>query len=132
MTESEAATVRAELDKQLEPADGFKKLPGWLDSRALKPGEKLVQGDERWIAIPWNEAERGFEREVPIDTRAWKSLLATSPDKVGDHAILVWEFENPANPNDREAIRVGGAGGKRYQSERLPWWLSGLPNAPLE
>lgn len=132
MTSSEEAAVRAELDEQLEPADGFKKLPDWLEARALKPGQKLVQGDGRWIAIPWNEAERGFEREVPIDTRAWKSLLATSPDKVGDYALLVWEFENPSNPRDREAIRVGGAGGKRYQTERLPWWLSGLPNAPLE
>jgi len=132
LTEAEETAERAELDKQFAPVNGFKTLPAWLEARELTSGEKLVHGVDRWVAIPWNATERGFEIDVPIDTRAWKSLLATSPDKVGDRAVLVWEFENPANPNDREAIRVGGAGGKRYQTERLPWWLPGLPNAPLE
>lgn len=132
MTEAEDSAVRAELDKQLEPENGFKTLPDWLEARQLKPGEKLVHGVDRWVALSWNPDERAFELDVPLDTRAWKSLLATSPDKVGDRALLVWEFENPKNPSDREAIRVGGAGGKRYQSERLQWWLPGLPNAPLE
>jgi hypothetical protein len=132
MTEAEESAARAELDKQLEPDYGFKKLPAWLEARQLKPGEKLVHGVDRWVALPWNQSERAFELDVPIDTRAWQSLLNTSRDQVGDRALLVWEFENPADPNDRAAIRVGGAGGKRYQSERLQWWLDGLPNAPLE
>jgi hypothetical protein len=132
LTEAEETSVRNELDKQLEPENGFKTLPGWLEARGLKAGEKLVQGVDRWVAVPWSDVERGFEIDVPIDTRAWKTLLATSPDKVGDRAVLVWEFESPGNPNDREAIKVGGADGKRYQTERLPWWLPGLPGAPLE
>jgi len=129
LTEQEEADVLAELDELLLPADGFKKLPGELEARRLKPGEKLVQGLNRWVAIPWSDSERGFEIDVSIDTRAWKSLLATSPEKVGDRAVLVWEFETPGRPTDREAIKVDG---KRYQTDRLSWWLPGLPNAPLE
>lgn len=132
LTAAEEDVVRAELDAMLAPDDGFKKLPAWLESRRLASGEKLVPGKDRWVEIPWDAVERGFRIDVPIDTRAWKSLLAASPDKVGDRAILVWEFENPKNPADREAIRVGGAGGKRYQAERVAWWLTGLPGAPNE
>ena len=132
LTAGEEQAVRAELDALLAPDDGFKKLPEWLAARRLTTGEKLVPGKDRWVEIPWDTVERGFRIDVPIDTRAWKGLLATSPDKVGDRAILVWEFENPKNAADREAIRVGGAGGKRYQAERVAWWLTGLPGAPNE
>lgn len=132
LTEAEEAAVRAELDAVLAPEDGFKKLPAWLAGRRLAAGQKLVHGQDAWVEIPWDPVERGFRMDVPIDTRAWKALLASAPDKVGDRAVLVWEFENPANPADREALRVGGAGGKRYQSDRLGWWLSGLATAPNE
>lgn len=132
LTAGEDQLVRAELDAVLAPDDGFKKLPEWLKSRKLGIGEKLLPGMDKWVEIPWDAAERGFRIDVPIDTRAWKSLLAGSPDKVGDKAILVWEFENPKNQADREAIRVGGPSGKRYQVERVAWWLSGLPGAPNE
>jgi len=132
LTAAEEQVVRAELDAVLAPEDGFKKLPDWLASRRLAAGEKLVPGASRWVEIPWDETERGFRIDVPIDTRAWKALLTASPDKVGDRAILVWEFENPKNPKDREALRVGGASGQRYQAERVAWWLSGLPAAPNE
>lgn len=132
LTESEEAAVRAELDVQLAPEDGFTKLPAWLAARRLPAGEKLVPGLEKWVEIPWDPVERGFRIDVPIDTRAWKSLLAASPEKVGDRAILVWEFESPNKPGEREAIRVGGAAGKRYQVDLLGWWLTGLPLAPNE
>ena len=91
-----------------------------------------MHGRDKWVEIPCDAVERTFWIKVPIDTRAWKALLASAPEKVGDRAILVWEFENPKNPLDREAIRVGGANGKRYQVDRLAWWLSGLPTAPNE
>lgn len=132
LTESEEAAVRAELDRLLAPEDGFKRLPAWLAERRLGAGAKLVHGTDKWIEIPWDTVERGFRIDVPIDTRAWKALLASAPEKVGDRAVLVWEFENPTNSQDREAIRVGGSGGKRYQSDRLGWWISGLPTAPNE
>ena len=133
LTESEGAAVRGELDSLLAPEDGFKKLPAWLAAKRLKPEEKekLVHGSDKWVEVP-RDANGGFKIKVPIDTRAWKALLASAPEKVGDRAILVWEFENPKNPTDREAIRVGGANGKRYQVDRLAWWLSGLPTAPNE
>lgn len=132
LTEAEERAVSADLDARLAPDDGFKKLPSWLDSQRLPDGKKIVYGTDRWIEIPWDVADHGFRIDVPIDTRAWKALLASSPEKVGDRAILVWEFANPTNPQDREAIRVGGPSGKRYQSERLGWWLTGLPTAPNE
>ena len=132
LTASEEAAVRGELDSLLAPEDGFKKLPAWLAAKRLQSGEKLVHGSDKWVEVPWDAVERGFRIDVPIDTRAWKALLASAPEKVGDRAILVWEFENPKNPTDREAIRVGGAGGRRYQVDQLAWWLSGLPTAPNE
>lgn len=132
LTEQEEAAVRAELDSRLAPEKGFKELPAWLFERRLPADEKLVPGQSKWVEIPWDPLERGFRLDVPIDTRAWKKLLASSPEKVGDRAILVWEFENPTNSQDREALRVGGPSGKRYQVDRVGWWLTGLPAAPNE
>lgn len=132
LTAAEEEAVRAEIDAVLAPDDGYKKLPDWLASRRLAAGEKLVPGASRWVEIQWDGKEGGFRIDVPIDTRAWKKQLEAAPDKVGDRAILVWEFENPKNAKDREALRVGGPSGKRYQVERVAWWLSGLPAAPNE
>ena len=84
---------------------------------------------DSWIEAPVNPATERAEIWVPIVTRNWKRLLAESPAKVGDRAILVWEFENPVNSADREAIKVAG---ERYQRERLGWWLTGLSGAPVE
>jgi hypothetical protein len=129
LTESQEAKVLAELDAQLAPADGFKKLPAWLAERRLAEGRALQPGMDSWIEVPVNPATERAEIWVPIVTRDWKRLLADSPQQVGDRAILVWEFENPANPADREVIKVAG---ERYQRERLGWWLSGLAGAPVE
>ena len=76
-----------------------------------------------------NAAAERAEIWAPIGTRDWKKQLLDAKNKVGDRAILVWEFENPAKPVDREAIKVDG---KRYQRERLGWWLTGLSGAPVE
>ena len=129
LTEAEESKVLAELDEQLKPADGFKKLPDWLAARRLPQVKSLEPGMDSWIEAPVNPATERAEIWVPIVTRNWKRLLAASPAKVGDRAILVWEFENPVNPADREAIKVAG---ERYQRERLGWWLTGLSGAPVE
>jgi len=129
LTESEEAKVLAELESQLAPADGFKKLPAWLAERRLPRGKSLEPGMDAWVEVPVNPATERAEVWVPIVTRDWKRLLSESPAKVGDRAILVWEFENPSNPADREVIKVAG---ERYQRERLGWWLTGLSNAPVE
>ena len=129
LTEAEESKVLAELDEQLKPADGFKKLPDWLAARRLPQGKSLEPGMDSWIEAPVNPATERAEIWVPIVTRNWKRLLAESPAKVGDRAILVWEFENPVNSADREAIKVAG---ERYQRERLGWWLTGLSGAPVE
>jgi len=129
LTEAEEAKVLAELDNELAPADGFKKLPAWLAARKLPDGKALEPGMDSWIEVPVNPATERAEIWVPIVTREWKQLLAQSPAKVGDRAILVWEFQNPANPADREVIKVAG---ERYQRERLGWWLTGLAGAPVE
>lgn len=129
LTEAEEATVRANLDAQLATDDGFKKLPAWLADRKLPAGDLLKPGMDKWLEIPVDPASRTFELKVPIDTGAWRKAHAESPARVGDRAILVWEFQNPAKPADREAIKVAG---ERYQRERFGWWLSGLPKAPLE
>jgi hypothetical protein len=129
LTEAEESKVIAELDAQLAPADGFKKLPAWLADRRLPAGKSLEPGMDSWIEVPVNPATERAEVWVPIVTRAWKRMLAESPDRVGDRAILVWEFENPSNPTDREVIKVAG---ERYQRERLGWWLTGLSGAPVE
>jgi hypothetical protein len=129
LTESQEAKVLAELDAQLAPADGFKKLPAWLAERRLPAGKALEPGMDAWIEVPVNPATERAEIWVPIVTRDWKRLLADSPQQVGDRAILVWEFENPANAADREVIKVAG---ERYQRERLGWWLTGLAGAPVE
>lgn len=129
MTEAEEAAVRADLDARLAPADGFKKLPAWLAERKLPAGELIRPGGDAWLEIPVDPASRTFEVTAPIDTRAWRRLLEESPGRVGDRAILVWEFQSPANPADREIIKVAG---ERHQRERFGWWLTGLPKAPLE
>jgi hypothetical protein len=129
LTEAEEAKVLAELDNELAPADGFKKLPAWLAARKLPDGKALEPGMDSWVEVPVNPATERAEIWVPIVTREWKQLLAQSPAKVGDRAILVWEFQNPANPADREVIKVAG---ERYQRERLGWWLTGLAGAPVE
>jgi hypothetical protein len=129
LTDTEEATVIADLEAQLAPADGFKKLPAWLAARRLPAGRSLEPGMESWVEVPVNPATERAEVWVPIVTAAWKRLLDESPAKVGDRAILVWEFENPANPADREVIKVAG---ERYQRERLGWWLTGLAAAPVE
>ena len=129
LTESEEAKVLAELESQLAPADGFKKLPAWLAERRLPRGKSLEPGMDAWVEVPVNPATERAEVWVPIVTRDWKRLLSESPAKVGDRAILVWEFENPSNPADREVIKVAG---ERYQRERLGWWLTGLSGAPVE
>jgi len=79
--------------------------------------------------VPVKSSGRSFEVSIPIDTAAWRRLLKDAPGRVGDRAILVWEFQNPANPSDREAIKVAG---ERYQRERFGWWLTGLPKVQLE
>lgn len=132
LTESEEAATLAELDKQLAPDDGFKKVPAWVEANKLKPGSRLSPGQTAWVEVPWNADEQRFDYLVPLATEAWQQALSAAPDKVGDRAVLVWEFQSPANPRDREAIRVGGANGKRYQVERLPWWLPGLVGAPVK
>ena len=129
LTEAEEAKVLAQLDNELGPADGFKKLPAWLAARKLPDGKALEPGMDSWIEVPVNPATERAEIWVPIVTREWKRLLTQSAAKVGDRAILVWEFENPANPADREVIKVAG---ERYQRERLGWWLTGLAGAPVE
>ena len=129
LTEAEESKALAELEAQLAPADGFKKLPAWLAARRLPEGKSLEPGMDSWIEVPVNPATERAEIWVPIVTRDWKRLLAESPAKVGDRAILVWEFENPTNPADREVIKVAG---ERYQRERLGWWLTGLSGAPVE
>ncbi|MFM7293113.1 MAG: hypothetical protein ACKO6B_18040 [Planctomycetia bacterium] len=129
LTEAQESKLVAELEAQLAPADGFKKLPAWLSDRKLPQGKSLEPGMDSWIEVPVNRETERAEVWVPIVTREWKRLLAESPAKVGDRAILVWEFENPSNPADREVIKVAG---ERYQRERLGWWLSGLSAAPVE
>lgn len=129
LTQSEEAAVVAELDAQLAPADGFKKLPAWLAARRLPDGAQLKPGMDAWVELPVDPARERAELWVPILTREWKKLLAEDPTKVGDRAILVWEFENPSNPADREVIKVEG---KRYQREQLATWRNGLPGAPTE
>lgn len=129
LTEAEEKAVVAELDAQLAPPDGFKKLPAWLDERKLPKGTLVKPGTDKWLEIPVDPSTRSFEVAAPIDTRAWRQLVEKEPDRVGDRAILVWEFQTPGKPADREVIRVGG---ERYQRERFGWWLAGLPKAPLE
>lgn len=129
LTDAEEAAVRADLESRLAPEDGFKKLPAWLGDHKLPAGKLLEPGSEAWVEVPVKSSGRSFDVAIPIDTAAWRRLLKDSPGKVGDRAILVWEFQNPTNPSDREAIKVAG---ERYQRERFGWWLTGLPKVPLE
>jgi len=129
LTDAEEAAVRAELESRLAPEDGFKKLPAWLADHKLPPGKLLEPGSEAWVEVPVKSSGRSFDVSIPIDTAAWRRLLKDAPGRVGDRAILVWEFQNPANPSDREAIKVAG---ERYQRERFGWWLTGLPKVQLE
>jgi hypothetical protein len=129
MTDAEEAAVRAELESRLAPEDGFKKLPAWLADHKLPAGKLLEPGSEAWVEVPVKSSGRSFDVSIPIDTVAWRRMLEESPGRVGDRAILVWEFQNPTNPSDREAIKVAG---ERYQRERFGWWLTGLPRVTLE
>lgn len=129
LTDAEEAKVRAELDSRLAPEDGFTRLPAWLAEHKLAAGALLEPGGDRWIEIPVDPGSRAFDLSVPFDTRAWRTTLDESPAKVGDRAILVWEFQNPTNPSDRSVIKVGG---EWYQRERFGWWLTGLSKASLE
>lgn len=128
LTAAEESAVRADLDSRLAPEDGFKKLPGWLATHKLPAGRLLEPGSDSWVEIPINASGQSFDVSIPIETAKWRRLLQDSPHKVGDRAILVWEFQNPANPDDREAIKIAG---DRYQRERFGWWLTGLPKVQL-
>jgi hypothetical protein len=129
LTDAEEAAVRADLDSRLAPEDGFKKLPSWLAANKLPPGRLLEPGTDSWVEVPIKTTGQSFDVSIPIDTAAWRRLLKEAPQKVGDRAILVWEFQNPTDPDDREAIKVAG---ERYQRERFGWWLTGLPKLPLD
>jgi len=129
LTEAEETAVRADLDARLAPEDGFKKLPAWLAEHKLPEGKLLTPGGDAWLEIPVEPGSRTFDLTVPFEARAWRKAFEQSPDKVGDRAVLVWEFQNPTNPADRSVIKVGG---EWYQRERFGWWLNGLSKAPIE
>jgi hypothetical protein len=129
LTEAEETAVRADLDAHLAPEDGFKKLPAWLAEHKLPEGKLLTPGGDAWLEIPVEPGSRTFDLTVPFEARAWRKALEQSPDRVGDRAVLVWEFQNPTNPADRSVIKVGG---EWYQRQRFGWWLNGLSKAPLE
>jgi hypothetical protein len=131
LTQAEEKAVWNLLDGQLKPANGFIQLPAWLKNRKLPDGERLTPGSDKWIEVPFDPGQNAFVIDVPIDTRAWQQFFQKNPDKVGDRAVLAWEWQDPVNSQDREILRIGGPGGKRYQTDRIGWWLQGLPTAPL-
>ena len=131
LTQAEEQAVCDLLDEKLKPADGFTQLPGWFKQQKLPDGDRLSRGGDRWIEVPFDPGQNAFVIDVPIDTRDWQQYFQSNPDKVGDRAVLAWEWQDPSNDQDREILRVGGPGGKRYQTDRIGWWLQGLPNAPL-
>lgn len=130
LTQQQTEAVCNELDQRLLPADGFTQLPVWLTSKRLPDGEKLEQGDDYWVEVPFDAGENAFVIDVPIDTQGWKAALAAKPASIGDRVVLAWEWEDPANQESKEILRVGGPGGKRYQVDQVGWWLQGLPTAP--
>lgn len=131
LTQEEQEEVCKLLDAQLQPPKGFIELPAWFKQHKLKDGAPLKRGEESWIEVPFDPVQNAFGIDVPIDTLDWQRFFQANPEKVGDRAVLAWEWENPSNRQDREILRVGGPGGKRYQTDRIDWWLQGLPNAPL-
>ncbi len=131
LTEEQEKAVCAQLDGLLGPANGFTQLPGWLKSHKMAANQTLGRNANGWIEVPYSPQENAFVIDVPIDTRDWQELFRNSPERVGDRAVLAWEWQDPSNQQFREILRVGGPGGKRYQSDRFSWWLQGLPTAPL-
>ena len=131
LTQAEEKAVCDLLDAKLKPDDGFTQLPAWFKQQKLEEDALLKRGEESWIEVPFDPVQNAFVIDVPIDTRDWQRFFQSNPGKVGDRAVLAWEWEDPSNSQDREILRVGGPGGKRYQTDRIGWWLQGLPNAPL-
>jgi hypothetical protein len=131
LTVADRGEVCQDLDQRFVPAKAFvKEVPAWLNKNKLKRGDKLKPGAASWVEVPFDAAENAFVVDVPVDIQAWQKLLQESPERVGDHAVLLWEWQDPKNPQDREIIRIGGAGGKRYQEWQFGW-LQGLPGASL-
>ena len=74
-----------------------------------------------WLEIPW-VAEKGlFEREITIDTAGWRKRLLEARATMGDHAIMVYEFESGDGTAAPIKMRQG-----YYVPTRIPEWLFGL------
>lgn len=131
LTQAEEKVVCQLLDKLLKPANGFIKLPAWFKNQKLPNGKRLTPGSDKWIEVPFDPVQNAFVIDVPVDTRAWQQFFQGNPGKVGDRAVLAWEWQDPVNDQDREILRIGGPGGKRYETNRIGRWLKGLPTASL-
>jgi len=91
LTAGQLAKTKESLAALLAEPDGFKRLPETIRASVLQ--ERLQPGTgAAWVELPLTG--EGFVGTCELDLAAWKGQLATSPDAVGDNALLVYEFEN--------------------------------------
>ncbi|MEI6165266.1 MAG: hypothetical protein WCR23_12880 [Planctomycetota bacterium] len=121
LTENEERQERMALDSVLAKEAGFERVPELI--RRSKSGDKLMSTGKTsgWLEIPW-VAEKGlFEREITIDTAGWRKRLLEARATMGDHAIMVYEFESGDGTAAPIKMRQG-----YYVPTRIPEWLFGL------
>lgn len=91
LTAAQLAKTKESLATLLAEPDGFKRLPETIRASVLQ--ERLEPGTgAAWVELPLTG--EGFVGTCELDLAKWKGQLATSPDAVGDNALLVYEFEN--------------------------------------
>ena len=91
LTAGQLAKTKESLAALLAEPDGFKRLPETIRASVLQ--ERLDPGTgAAWVELPLTG--EGFVGNCELDLAAWKGQLASSPDAVGDNALLVYEFEN--------------------------------------
>jgi hypothetical protein len=91
LTAGHLSKTKESLAALLAEPDGFKRLPETIRASVLR--ERLEPGTgAAWVELPLTG--EGFVGTCELDLAAWKGQLASSPDAVGDNALLVYEFEN--------------------------------------
>jgi hypothetical protein len=91
LTSEGLAAEKAALEAVLAQPDGFQKVPEIIRGSAAK--ELLAPGEgPRWVELPLSGD--GFTGVFQLDLAAWQKQLSAASGRIGDNALLVYEFEN--------------------------------------
>ncbi len=123
LTDAEQEAVCKELDAKFS-GDGFKVVPDWIRRNVV--GDRLTPESSGWVELSWNEDHQAFERTLQIDIKAWQDRLINDRELMGQHSIVVYEFEG----KDGSLRIMKLENGKYYLPGQMSTWLTELKRAP--